>query len=69
MTFDPELTPDDAAYLRSLPFTLSVPSHKVLVVHAGLVPGIPLEEQQLEDLIEVQARCAAGCISRASALA
>ena len=55
LTFDPELTAEDVAYLRALPFSLSIPSHGVLVVHAGLVPGVPLQSQQLEDLIEVRA--------------
>ena len=53
VTFDPELTAEDQAYLRALPFSLSIPSHGVLVVHAGLVPGVSLKAQQLEDLIEV----------------
>ena len=50
-----EATPADIEYLADLPFSLSVPSHGVLVVHAGLVPGIPLPRQSLYDLIE--ARC------------
>lgn len=47
-------TPADIQYLADLPFSLSVPSHGVLVVHAGLVPGIPLPRQSLYDLIEVR---------------
>lgn len=43
----------DVEYFRQMPFSLSIPSHGVLVVHAGVVPGIPLEEQQLYDLITV----------------
>ena len=34
--------------MRSLPFSLRLPQHNALVVHAGLVPdGRPLEEQHL----------------------
>ncbi len=47
-------TPADIQYLADLPFSLSVPSHGVLVVHAGLVPGIPLPRQSLYDLIEAR---------------
>ena len=48
-----EAAPEDIAYLAELPFSLSLPSHGVLVVHAGLVPGVPLQRQALYDLIEV----------------
>ena len=58
LTFDPPLTPEDQEYLRKLPFTLSMPSHGVCVVHAGFVPGVPIQQQSLEDMIEVGAsRC------------
>jgi diadenosine tetraphosphatase ApaH/serine/threonine PP2A family protein phosphatase len=40
-----ELTPEDVEYLKKLPFTISLPLHNALVVHAGLVPGIALDEQ------------------------
>ena len=50
-----EAAPEDIAYLAELPFSLSLPSHGVLVVHAGLVPGVPLQRQALYDLIEVRA--------------
>ena len=53
LTFDPQLTPEDREYLRKLPFTLSMPSHGVCVVHAGFVPGVPIQQQSLEDMIEV----------------
>ena len=38
---------EDLLYLRNLPYTLSLPSHKAIVVHAGLVPGVPLDKQDL----------------------
>ena len=45
---------DDIAYFRAMPFSLAIPSHGVLVVHAGIVPNIPLEQQRLIDLINVR---------------
>jgi diadenosine tetraphosphatase ApaH/serine/threonine PP2A family protein phosphatase len=32
-------------YIRSMPMVLELPRHEVCVVHAGLVPGLPLEQQ------------------------
>lgn len=42
---------DDIGYLRELPYTISIPSLSVIIVHAGLVPGIPLTEQELTNMI------------------
>ncbi len=44
LTQDPELT----EWLYKLPYTIHIPSRKIIVVHAGLVPGIPLVEQEPE---------------------
>lgn len=53
-------TAQDVAYFRDMPFSLSIPSHGVLVVHAGIVPEKPLEEQLLSDMINVRPNsCAA----------
>ena len=41
-----------AAYLRSLPYTIDLGSH--LVVHAGVRPGVSLEEQMTSDLTEIR---------------
>lgn len=35
----------DVRWLTELPYTLSIPHLKALVVHAGVVPGLPLEAQ------------------------
>lgn len=45
------LSDDDIGYLRELPYTISIPSLSVIIVHAGLVPGIPLTEQELTNMI------------------
>lgn len=49
-----ELQDDDRylRYLSTLPFFIELESH--VVVHAGLRPGIPLEKQSSEDLVELR---------------
>ena len=50
-----ELEPErerHAAYLNSLPHTLDLGAH--LVVHAGVRPGVALDEQSIEDLTELR---------------
>ena len=42
------------AFLAAAPFSLFIPSRSLLVVHAGLVPGVALDSQSLEDLIELR---------------
>ncbi|KAI0208977.1 Bis(5'-nucleosyl)-tetraphosphatase PrpE [asymmetrical] [Lamellibrachia satsuma] len=41
-----ECTTGDLAYLRRLPYTVSIPAHGVVVVHAGLLPHTPLHHQR-----------------------
>lgn len=41
------LTEEQWEQLASLPFTIEVPTHQIRVVHAGLVPGVPLELQKV----------------------
>ncbi len=48
-------TAQDVAYFRDMPFSLSIPSHGVLVAHAGIVPEKPLEQQLLIDMLNVRA--------------
>ena len=50
----------DWAYLESLPLTLALPEHGVRVVHAGLVPGVPLEGQTRHDLLNLRSITAEG---------
>ena len=47
-------TAQDVAYFRDMPFSLSIPSHGVLVAHAGIVPERPLEQQLLSDMLNVR---------------
>ena len=57
----------DIAYMQSMPFSLSIPSHGCIVAHAGLVPGFPLQEQDLYDLIEASSLCISKKITKAKA--
>jgi hypothetical protein len=47
-------TAQDVAYFRDMPFSLGIPSHGVLVAHAGIVPEKPLEQQLLTDMLNVR---------------
>jgi hypothetical protein len=42
------------AYLASLPLWLDLPDHAVRVVHAGVVPGLPIELQDRKTLLYVR---------------
>ncbi len=48
------LVPDDVAWLASLPYTIRLAEHDAIVVHAGLVPGVPLEAQSDRDLVTMR---------------
>lgn len=48
------LEPEDWAYLESLPVQLHLPELNVRVVHGGLVPGVPLEQQQPELMLNLR---------------
>lgn len=52
-----QLDEADWAWLASLPLYLRLPSFGVAVVHAGCVPGVPLEKQEAHVLTHV--RCLA----------
>jgi bis(5'-nucleosyl)-tetraphosphatase (symmetrical) len=49
-----KLTEEDVCWLSALPFTMTLPEHKVLVVHAGVVPGRPLHEQLTVDMVTLR---------------
>lgn len=49
-----ELDPAEVEWLRRLPFTISLPAHDAIVVHAGLVPSVSLEEQQPLDMVAMR---------------
>lgn len=50
-----QLLPHEQKYvefLRALPYTIELASH--LIVHAGVRPGVPLDEQMASDLTEIR---------------
>jgi hypothetical protein len=55
-----ELSDADIALLASLPLYLRLPELNALVVHAGLAPGVPLERQERDVLLNVRTVDAAG---------
>lgn len=57
---------DDAdwRWLADLPLWLELPEHEALVVHAGLLPDLPLEEQDPYDLMNMRSILQDGTGSR-----
>lgn len=58
-----ELGPEDWEQLEALPLSLEFPEHGVRVVHAGVVPGVPFEEQQPWALLHIRSLTALGAAS------
>jgi predicted phosphodiesterase len=54
----------DWQLLGALPFWLALPEHNTLVVHGGVVPGIPLEQQPPDLLMNLRTLRADGTGSR-----
>jgi hypothetical protein len=54
---------DDWAWLESLPFWLRLPEHDAIVVHAGLVPGRPLEAQEPQHMLHMRSIRPDGTVS------
>ncbi len=50
-----DLTAADWQLLGELPLTLELDDHEVLIVHAGIVPGVPLGQQSRQDLLKMRA--------------
>jgi len=48
------LSPSEVEWLDRLPITLMISSLDMLVVHAGVVPGVSLREQRTVDLIKMR---------------
>jgi hypothetical protein len=49
-----QLSAEDRAFLARTPDYLELHDHGVVVVHAGLVPGVPLVEQQREHMLTMR---------------
>lgn len=49
-----KLSPEDWATLLALPLYLRVPEHNAVVVHGGLVPGVALDDQDADLLMNMR---------------
>jgi hypothetical protein len=49
-----KLGDEDWAWLEALPYTISLPEQGALVVHAGLVPGVPIDRQRPDDMLTMR---------------
>jgi hypothetical protein len=54
------LSSKDVAWLEALPLWLELPDDDVVVVHAGLVPGVPLAQQERRNLLNLRSFDAKG---------
>mmetsp|Transcript_7950 Transcript_7950/g.28264 ORF Transcript_7950/g.28264 Transcript_7950/m.28264 type:complete len:243 (+) Transcript_7950:423-1151(+) len=45
---------EDWSYLKHAPHTLRVPSHNVMLVHGGVLPGVHLRKQKPKDLCRMR---------------
>jgi hypothetical protein len=50
-----QLRPIDWSMLSNMPLWIDLPEHRLRVVHAGLVPGIPIEDQKKKNLLRIRA--------------
>lgn len=58
------LAPEDWRYLESLPLYLRFPELNVIAVHAGLVPGVPLQAQDPNLLLNLRSITPEGAPSK-----
>ncbi|OQX69963.1 MAG: hypothetical protein B6A08_02015 [Sorangiineae bacterium NIC37A_2] len=58
-----ELDDEEWAQLEAMPLSLEFPSHNVRVVHAGVAPGVPFEEQQAWTLLHIRSLTGRGAPS------
>jgi hypothetical protein len=59
-----ELKQEDWEWLADQPLWIELPEHDALVVHAGLVPSVPLEAQKPHDLMNMRSILEDGSASR-----
>jgi predicted phosphodiesterase len=53
------ITEESQKWLNNLPYAIHIPSRSIIVVHAGLIPDTPLEEQLPDILLHMR------CVKRA----
>lgn len=59
-----ELDDEDWRWLADLPFWIELEEHDALVIHAGLIPDLPLEDQDPYDLMNMRSILEDGTGSR-----
>jgi len=45
---------EDWRFIRSMPLYLDLPQHGLRIVHAGVIPGVPIEAQPLRALVKMR---------------
>jgi hypothetical protein len=63
-----ELNEEEWAQLEAMPLHLEFPAHDVLVVHAGVQPGLPFEKQQAWTLLHIRSLTNLGTASERYAM-
>jgi len=53
-SFVQKMTQADYDWLFNLPYVISFPDQKAIAVHAGLVPGIPIDDQPLVHMVTMR---------------
>ena len=48
------LSEEDLAYIESMPLWIRLPEYEALVIHAGLAPGVPVEQQEPVHLLNMR---------------
>jgi bis(5'-nucleosyl)-tetraphosphatase (symmetrical) len=49
-----QFSKEEMNYLVSLPYTIRIPSLSAIIVHAGLCPGVELENQAIHDMMTMR---------------
>lgn len=49
-----ELSAEDINWVTEFPFSIRIPSRKIVVVHAGMVPGVEIEDQNPDHLLHMR---------------
>lgn len=48
------LTNEEIDYIKKMPYSISVPSLNLIVVHAGMIPGLTVQEMKPLDLLTMR---------------
>jgi len=49
-----DLDEEDIEYVKELPYSISIPHMNIIIVHAGVMPGIDLRNQDVNTLIRIR---------------